>query len=114
MENAKSQWSHLIDLELKDMDGAEVKVVLGSDVTEIIIPREVREGPKGSPFRVKTKLGCVVTGNLPGYARNSEFVCFAHVALPEEELKELVKLGGKPNRLDASMIARNNALDRMK
>ena len=45
MENVKSQWSHLVDLELKEIDGAEVKVVLGSDVTEIIIPREVREGP---------------------------------------------------------------------
>ena len=58
MENVKSQWSHLVDLELKDMDGAEVKVVLGSDVTELIIPREVREGPKGSPYGVRTELGC--------------------------------------------------------
>ena len=73
------------------MDGAEVKVVLGSDVTEIVIPRKVREGPKGSPYGIKTKLGWAVTGNLPGYARNSESVYFVHVASPEEELNELVK-----------------------
>ena len=48
------------------MNGAELKVVLGSGVTEIIIPREIREGPKCSPFGVKTKLGWTVTGNLPG------------------------------------------------
>ena len=56
--------------------------MLGSDVTEIIIPREVCQGPKGSPFRTKTKLGWVVTGDLPGYARNSESVCFVHVNSP--------------------------------
>ena len=33
----------------------------------------------------------MVTGNLPGYARNSESVYFVHVASPEEELNEIVK-----------------------
>ena len=91
MGKAKSQWRHLADLKLKDMHAVEVKVVLGSDVTEIIIPQEVREGPRGSPFGVRTKLGWVVTGNLPGYVRNSESVYFVRVASPEEELNELVK-----------------------
>ena len=86
-----SQWNHLVDLELKDTDEAEVEVVLGSDVTDIIIPSEVREGPKGSSFGIKTKLGWVVTGHLPGYPRNSESVCVVHVNSPEEELHELVK-----------------------
>ena len=91
MGKAKSQWRHLAALKLKDMHAVEVKVVLGSDVTEIIIPREVREGPRGSPFGVRTKLGWMVTGNLPGYVRNSESVYFVRVASPEEELNELVK-----------------------
>ena len=59
--NVQSQWKHLADIELQDVDRAEIKVILGSDVTEIIIPREVREGPKGSPFGIKTKLGWTVT-----------------------------------------------------
>ena len=79
MEHVKSPWIHLEDLELKNVNGAEVKVVLGNDVTEIIIPREIREGPKGSPFGVKTKLGWTITGNLPGYVRNSESVYLVHV-----------------------------------
>ena len=37
-KSVESQWSHLVDLELKDMDEAEVEFVLGSDVKEIIIP----------------------------------------------------------------------------
>ena len=32
-----------------------------------------------------------MTGTLPRYSRNSESVCFIHVASPEEELNELVK-----------------------
>ena len=77
MEHVKSQWIHLEDLGLKDVNGAEIKVVLGSVVTEIIRPREIREIPKGSPVGVKTKLGWTVTGNLPGYVRNSESVRIA-------------------------------------
>ena len=68
------------------MDRAEIKVILESDVTDIIIPREVRQEPRGSPFGIKTELGWTVTGTLPGYSRNSESVCFIHVASPEEEL----------------------------
>ena len=64
---------------------------IGIDVTEIIIPREVREGPSGSPFEIKTKLGWTVTGTLPRYSRASESVSFIHVASPEEELNELMK-----------------------
>ena len=52
MANVQSQWKHLADIELQDVDRAEIKVILGSDVTEIIIPREVREGPRGSPFGI--------------------------------------------------------------
>ena len=44
-----------------------------------------------APYGIKTKLGWAVTGNLPGYARNSESVYFVHVASPGEELNELVK-----------------------
>ena len=38
MASVKSQWKHLADIELQDVDRAEIKVILGSDVTEIIIP----------------------------------------------------------------------------
>ena len=33
----------------------------------------------------------MTTGTLLGYSRNSESVCFIHVALPEEERNEFVK-----------------------
>ena len=68
--DVQSQWKHLPDIELQDVDRAEIEVILGSDVTEIIIPREVREGPRRSPFGIKTKPGWTVTGTLPSYSRD--------------------------------------------
>ena len=81
MASVKSQWKHLADIELQHVDTAEIKVILGSDVTEIIIPTEVRERPRGSPFGIKTKLGWTVTGTLPRYCRNSESVSFTWLRL---------------------------------
>ena len=51
--NVQSQCKHLGDIEFQDMNRAEIKVILGSDVTEIIIPREVREGPRCSPLELR-------------------------------------------------------------
>jgi len=52
--NVQSLWKHLTDIELQDVDKAEIKDIFGSNVKEIIIPREMREGPRGSPFGIKT------------------------------------------------------------
>ena len=90
--NDQSQWKHLAGIELQYMNRAEIKVILGSDVTEIIM----REGPGGSPFGIKTKVGWTATGKLSRYSRDSESVCFIHVASPEEELNELVKTWWRP------------------
>lgn len=49
------------DLELKYVNEAEVEVVFGSNVTDIII---IRGGPKSSPFGVKSKLGWTVSENI--------------------------------------------------
>ena len=54
--NVQSQWKHLADIKLQDVDRAEIKVILGSDVTEIIIPREEREGPKVHHLESKLSL----------------------------------------------------------
>jgi hypothetical protein len=91
MSPVSSLNGNIADLDLQDLDKAEIKVILGSDATEIIIPREVREGPKGSPYGIKTKLGWTITGKIPEYVRKSESVYFVHVASSEEELNEMVK-----------------------
>jgi len=84
-------WPHLSDLELTEVTGTQVTLLLGSDVAELIVPLEVRHGPKGSPVGVRTRIGWTVTGRVPGYVQEQESVCKIHVATPDEELNETVK-----------------------
>ena len=78
-------------MELTEVAGPQVTLFLGSDVAELVVPLEIRHGPKGSPVGVHTRIGWTVTGRVPGYIQGLESVCKVHVATPEEELKETVK-----------------------
>ncbi|KAF0291066.1 hypothetical protein FJT64_010776 [Amphibalanus amphitrite] len=59
---AKEKWPHLADLDLPSATHGPVEVLLGTDVIELIVPREVIEGPTGTPCAVRTLLGWTVTG----------------------------------------------------
>ena len=48
---------HFSDLELTEVTGTRVTLLLHSDVAELIVPLEVRHGPKGSPVGVRTRIG---------------------------------------------------------
>ena len=83
-------WPHLSDLELTEVAGTQVTLLLGSDVAELVVPLEILHGLKGSPVGVRTREGWTVTGRVPGYIQEQESVCKVHVATPEEELNETV------------------------
>ena len=87
----KSMWSHLRDLEISDMDGSQVTLLIGSDVAELIVPLEVRSGNTGQPIAVRTMLGWTVTGKLPGYLSDGESIYKVHISSTDEELQESVK-----------------------
>ncbi|KAF0298524.1 hypothetical protein FJT64_004124 [Amphibalanus amphitrite] len=59
---AKEKWPHLADMDLPSATHGPVEVLLGIDVIELIVPREVIEGPTGTPCAVRTLLGWTVTG----------------------------------------------------
>ncbi|KAF0310696.1 hypothetical protein FJT64_001893 [Amphibalanus amphitrite] len=59
---AKEKWPHLADLDLPSATHGPVEVLLGTDVIELIVPREVIEGPTGTLCAVRTLLGWTVTG----------------------------------------------------
>ncbi|KAF0297156.1 hypothetical protein FJT64_005407 [Amphibalanus amphitrite] len=46
---AKEKWPHLADLDLPSATHGPVEVLLGTDVIELIVPREVIEGSTGTP-----------------------------------------------------------------
>ena len=56
-------WPHLADIQLPNETHGRVEVLLGADVFELIVPREVVEGPPETPCAVRTLLGWTVTGH---------------------------------------------------
>ena len=49
LQELQEKWPHLSDLELTEVAGTQITLPLGSDVAELIVPLEIRHGPKGSP-----------------------------------------------------------------
>ena len=78
LKELQERWPHLSDLELTEVPGTQVTLLLDSDVPEFI-------APKGSPIGVRTRIGWTVTGCLPGHIQECESVCKVHVATPDEE-----------------------------
>ena len=75
LQELQQNWPHLSDLKLTEVAGTQVTLLLGSDVAELIVPLEIRHGPKGSPVGVRTRIGWTVTGCVPRYIQEQESVC---------------------------------------
>ena len=86
----KCKWSHLADLDLPSGTQGPVEVLLGTDVIELIVPRDVIEGPPGTPCAVRTLLGWTVTGRAPG--RNLPDDRGVHHARVTDENSALIEL----------------------
>ena len=61
----KGKWPHLTELQLPSVCRGPVDLLLGADALHLIVPREVVEGPPGTPCAVRTLLGWTVTGRVP-------------------------------------------------
>ena len=88
----KVKWQHLEDLDLKQTTSDEIEVLLGTDVFSLIVPREIREGPPGSPSAVRTRLGWIASNRLPGGYKRDENVIhvnFIHSACEDGMHKQM-------------------------
>lgn len=47
-------WPHLEGIELPNINVDEIGILIGQDCPEALMPLEVKSGPKGSPFAVRT------------------------------------------------------------
>ena len=81
----KLKWPHLADLGLLEATSEGVEVLLGADVFGLIVPREVREGPSGSPSAVRTRLGWIATGRLPALYRDDTRLVH-HIRAPDDDV----------------------------
>ena len=70
----KQNFSHLKDLDLKDTDTGPVRLIIGSNNSDLILPMRIVK-PSGKshadkvPYAVETPLGWAVTNWLPGEQR---------------------------------------------
>jgi hypothetical protein len=76
-------WPHLKNLVLPEINTGEIDLLIGQDVPEALIPREVIMGPLNSPYAVKTLLGWTLQGPV-GYDANQ---LRANVNFIESDLK---------------------------
>ena len=70
----KQNFSHLKDLDLKDTDTGPVRLIIGSNNSDLILPMQILK-PSGQchadkvPYAVETPLGWAVNNWLPGEQR---------------------------------------------
>ena len=95
----KQNFSHLKDLDLKDTDRGPVRLIIGSNNSDLILPMQIVK-PSGQshadkvPYAVETPLGWAVTNWLPGEQRMASqcnaFKVYETSAGEEEELQRLL------------------------
>ena len=86
----KVKWPHLADLNLGKIAAHPVELLIGADAIELIAPMEVRQGPAGSPWAVRTRLGWVATGKLPQSVVESRACHVNTIKMEEADLYEKV------------------------
>ena len=88
----KLKWPHLEELNLQQTTSDEIEVLLGTDALSLIVPREVMEGPPGSPAAVRTRFGWVASNRLPGGYKHDVRVLhvnFIHMADEERMNRQI-------------------------
>ena len=95
----KHEYEHLKDLDLKDTDTGPVQLIIGTNNSDLILPKRVVK-PSGQsehervPYAVETLLGWAVTNWLPGERKvtspYSGFKVYERSSVEDDELKQLV------------------------
>lgn len=60
-------WEHLKNLNIPEVDSDKVTVLLGANVVEAILHREVCKGQPGQPTAVLTVFGWTLTGSVKSF-----------------------------------------------
>ena len=57
-------WSHVADLEIPEVDAKDVTILLGANMLEAILQREVRRGSPSQPTAILNAFGWTSTGSV--------------------------------------------------
>ena len=91
--STRAQWHHLEGLDLSFARPGEVQVLLGANVLEGILQREVRVGRPGQPVAVKSHFGWALCGKISGLLSTAQQQVMHVHRTPDRdaELHELVQ-----------------------
>ncbi|CAL8128513.1 unnamed protein product [Orchesella dallaii] len=105
----KRYWQHLSDVQFEDIENAKPSLLIGQDNINLIIAREVVEGPKFAPVASNTKLGWVIHGNVnhqKSRVDNGITFCISHDE-EDQKLHDLVKRSFEIDAIGISMDSSN-------
>lgn len=110
----KHKYAHLKDLDLRDTDTGPVQLIIGTNNSDLILPKQIAK-PSGQPevervpYAVETLLGWAVTNWLPGERRvaspYSGFKVYERSSVEDEELKQLVMAQSEIEALGVVKVA---------
>ena len=93
------RWVHLCDLELPDVSDLKIMMLIGQDVPEAMMCLEIRQGPQGGPYAVRTPFGWTVNGPLNAECTDENNIIHSHFINTDLKLEEQLE---KFWRLDSS------------
>ena len=90
---SRAQWQHLTGLDISLARPDQVEVLLGANVLEAILQREVRIGQPGQPVAIKSHFGWALCGKISGLipAADQHVMHVHRYTSREDELNEMVQ-----------------------
>ena len=79
-----NRWPHLAGIQVSERINAEVELLSGQDVPEVLEPSEIRTRRGSGPYATKTKFGWTLNGPLGRHGRSD--VRDVNFALADEVL----------------------------
>ena len=92
-----SQWPHLTDLKIPDVENNQVTMLIGANVPEAQVHEECRRGRSGEPYAVRTVLGWAVLGPVnvangsSSQVANVNFVKYGD-ELSDQQMRQFLRL----------------------
>ena len=92
-----SQWPHLKDLKIQDVEDNQVTMLIGANVPEAQVHEECRRGRSGEPYAVRTVLGWAVLGPVnvangsSSQVANVNFVKYGD-ELSDQQMRQFLRL----------------------
>ena len=87
-----SHWKHLEGLPIPDCTAGKVELLLGANVLEAVLQREVRVGSAGQPVAIRTAFRWALTGSVSGLVPGTtKEIMFIERSSQGEQLEDVIR-----------------------